>query len=131
MNREDECYEMFLEWRDIETPCPSCNGSGIKTYGSTATWRGGVGGQMLTNGVCDKCWGSGDANKPLPNLRINEPRKRYQKLFDTIYVELCHKLDYLMIDPREFDMIGVNITIDARAKSTIPHAIQFDITFKD
>ncbi len=61
-------YEMFLS--DLEylvggvrmllgVGCPRCDGVGRKTYGSTATWRGGIGGQAITEGVCDKCWGTG------------------------------------------------------------------------
>jgi hypothetical protein len=39
--------------------CPRCGGVGRKSYGSTATWRGGIGGQAITEGVCDGCWGTG------------------------------------------------------------------------
>ena len=49
-----------------EDRCTSCSGHGKRTYGSTATWRGGLGGQMMTNGVCDGCWGSGDRHNPWP-----------------------------------------------------------------
>ncbi len=52
--------------------CPACNGAGSKTYGSTSTWRGGIGGAAMTVGVCDKCWGSGDKNHPGINLRQYE-----------------------------------------------------------
>lgn len=57
--REDE-YARMLEWRGIDPgdECKNCGGAGVTTYGSTATWRGGVGGQTITTGVCDKCWGS-------------------------------------------------------------------------
>ena len=53
--------EYLLQWRGIEPgeECPQCSGSGYRVYGSTATWRGGVGGQTMTADVCDKCWGSG------------------------------------------------------------------------
>jgi len=43
--------------------CPRCNGFGVKTYGSTAVWTGGVGAQSLTEAVCDKCWGTGRKDK--------------------------------------------------------------------
>lgn len=39
--------------------CPECFGTGNKTYGSTATWRGGMGGASMTKGICDVCWGTG------------------------------------------------------------------------
>jgi hypothetical protein len=49
--------------------CAGCNGFGQKTYPSTSLWSGGVGGQALTEGVCDKCWGTGRIDKTGPNLR--------------------------------------------------------------
>ena len=39
--------------------CDTCQGAGRLMYGSTATWRGGIGGAALTADVCDKCWGTG------------------------------------------------------------------------
>lgn len=57
----DEEVARFLSWRGVETPCPKCHGAGGRMYPSTSTWRGGVGGQSFTRGVCDACWGSGDA----------------------------------------------------------------------
>ena len=66
----EELLAWALDWRGIETPCPECGGSGVKTYGSTATWHGGVGGQAMTMGVCDKCWGSGDKHHPWPSHRL-------------------------------------------------------------
>lgn len=71
--REHE-FARMLEWRGIsrdmgDTPCKRCHGSGRAMYGSTATWRGGMGGQAITGDVCDQCWGSGNAEKPWTNLR--------------------------------------------------------------
>ncbi len=59
---------MFVH-RDIETPCTRCGGFGRRAYSDTSTWRGGFGGQIVTGGVCDHCWGSGDELKPGANLR--------------------------------------------------------------
>ena len=57
-------HEEFMTWmwesRNINAPCAECSGFGVKTYGSTSTWRGGIGGRMITSGVCDRCWGTGD-----------------------------------------------------------------------
>lgn len=68
--------EAFLqahrEWRGVEDPCPDCGGSGVRTYSSTSLWRRGISGQAFTNGVCDKCWGSGDDNRPWTDLRKME-----------------------------------------------------------
>lgn len=63
----DTMLERFLSWRGVENVCEGrngCGGSGTKTYASTATWRGGAGGQALTSAVCDQCWGSGDKSRP-------------------------------------------------------------------
>lgn len=66
----------LLAWRGVDPAevCEECGGSGIKAYGSTATWRGGVGGQRLTADVCDQCWGSGNRFKPWPSHRRLGPR---------------------------------------------------------
>lgn len=59
----------YVEESDM---CRECGGSGYKLYGSTATWRGGVGGQAMTNSVCDCCWGSGSNSNPWPSWRKYE-----------------------------------------------------------
>jgi hypothetical protein len=74
-----EMRSIFLEWRGVEAPCGTCDGSGVRVYGSTATWRGGVGGQAVTTGVCDACWGSGDMHRKYTNLRAVESAIRDSK----------------------------------------------------
>ena len=64
-----EHWQEFLDARGVIDTCTKCGGTGTVVYGSTATWRGGIGGQMMTNDVCDKCWGSGDEHKHWTNLR--------------------------------------------------------------
>ena len=49
--------------------CPRCDGMGRRAYGSTATWRHGVGGQQVTEDVCDLCWGSARRDRTYANLR--------------------------------------------------------------
>lgn len=49
--------------RNVSAACVSCQGLGVRVYGSTSTWRGGVGGSTITTDVCDHCWGSGDAHR--------------------------------------------------------------------
>ena len=63
--------EELLQWRDIEPDdaCPKCGGCGSTMYGNTATWGRGVGGDMMTYDICDKCWGSGSKSHPWINLR--------------------------------------------------------------
>lgn len=60
---------------DPDDVCHGCGGVGRKTYGSTATWHGGIGGQMMTNDVCNNCWGSGRKSHPWVNLRAALARK--------------------------------------------------------
>lgn len=49
--------------------CPACNGVGRRTYGNGSTWRGGMGTSSCEIDVCDKCWGSGDTDRPGVDLR--------------------------------------------------------------
>ena len=67
----EQLLNYCLEWRGIEPgdECKTCGGSGSRAYGSTSTWRGGAGGQTITGGVCDKCWGSGVEGRPFPSHR--------------------------------------------------------------
>lgn len=61
--------------REIAGPkCPACGGEGKRLYNSTATWRGGHGGQSMTTDICDRCWGSGDERIPGPDLRAQGGR---------------------------------------------------------
>lgn len=66
---DEELRQRMLDWRGVEDPCLTCDGSGRRAYGSTATWRGGIGGQTITGDVCDVCWGSGDRFRHGTNLR--------------------------------------------------------------
>ncbi len=68
----DRCYQEMLAARGIDSPddaCLRCKGTGVRLYPDTTTWRGGVGGQIVTKGVCDECWGSGDRNVKWADLR--------------------------------------------------------------
>lgn len=73
-SQRDDVYDNMLRWRGIDRgsgdePCKRCSGSGVAVYGSASTWRGGISGQVITSDVCDKCWGSGNAESPWVNLR--------------------------------------------------------------
>ena len=72
-------FDDMLNWRGIEReagdePCSKCSGSGVRVYGTTSTWRGGVGGCAITPDVCDQCWGSGVKDRPWTNLRQKHGR---------------------------------------------------------
>lgn len=58
--------------QDAGVACLGCSGVGHKMYGSTATWRGGIGGAAMTVDVCDKCWGTGRTDTTGPDLRKYE-----------------------------------------------------------
>ena len=81
LNHKEQLYYELCLWRGIEQEngdiiCEKCGGAGVRTYSSSATWRGGIGGQTITTDICDKCWGSGKENKPWINLRrINKGNK--------------------------------------------------------
>lgn len=64
-----EHWKFLWEMRGIETPCKRCDGTGRIVYGSTSTFMRGIGGAVMTPGICDRCWGSGDSNRPGPNLK--------------------------------------------------------------
>lgn len=75
-----DAYFEFLHRRGIDVlggdqPCKRCDGFGVRGYGSTTTWRGGAGGQIATEDICDTCWGSGSDAKPWLNLRKCNPRE--------------------------------------------------------
>jgi len=65
----DELFAEFMALRGVKTPCDRCSGFGVTTYANTATWRGGIGGSAMTQGICNKCWGSGDSDRPWLDLR--------------------------------------------------------------
>lgn len=60
----------YHAWRGIAYPCEECQGTGKKTYGSTATFWGGIGGAAMTTSVCDKCWGSGEKHQPWKSWKL-------------------------------------------------------------
>lgn len=72
----EEFLQALREWRGVEDPCTRCNGSGVRNYGSTSTWRGGIGGAAITQGVCDTCWGTGDARRVGVDLRAQRDGER-------------------------------------------------------
>jgi hypothetical protein len=62
--------------RYVDERCARCGGTGDRLYGSTATWRGGIGGAAMTTDVCDSCWGSGDTANPWDNKREADARTK-------------------------------------------------------
>lgn len=49
--------------------CAQCYGTGERVYPNTTGWRGGAGGQAITDGVCDSCWGTGRTDRKGADLR--------------------------------------------------------------
>jgi hypothetical protein len=71
--------EDLRQYRGIEGAiCTLCDGWGVRFYGSTSTWRGGLGGCAMRHDVCDKCWGSGDMDRSWFNLRNMETHIKQQ-----------------------------------------------------
>jgi hypothetical protein len=75
-----------LDLVDDERCCSECRGSGIKTYGTSATWRGGSGGMTITTDVCNTCWGNGDAHRPWPSHREIE---RLRAAGNAAFMAMC------------------------------------------
>lgn len=75
-----------MDERTMST-CPKCLGDGEILYPSTSTWRGGIGGSAITEGTCDRCWGTGNHKQPGQNLRKlwqEERSKRTQEKLDKL-----------------------------------------------
>ena len=86
-----ELRHRMLDWRGVEDPCLKCDGSGVRAYSTTATWRGGIGGTSITSDVCDSCWGSGDRYRTWTNLRRlrDEENKRVAEGALTAVIHSC------------------------------------------
>lgn len=86
-----ELRQRMLDWRGVDDPCLQCDGSGRQVYGSTATWRGGMGGATMTADVCSTCWGSGDRYRHGANLRMlrSEESKRIAERAVNLLADSC------------------------------------------
>ena len=71
----EQTRQWMLDSRGVpeDRVCEKCHGFGARTYSSTATWRGGVGGMTITTDVCDRCWGSGRSDVRWPSHRTPAP----------------------------------------------------------
>jgi len=63
-----------VAWRSarIVHTCGRCGGTGYFMYSNSGLWRnmqGRIVMHAFTPGVCDACWGSGDADRPWTDLR--------------------------------------------------------------
>lgn len=103
----DEVHAMMLDRRDIypEDVCTACSGYGVKQYSSTATWRGGVGGQAMSCDVCDACWGSGSATKTWLNLRTRRDQMdaEVNRRALTLLADVC-MTNYATMTPSRFEL---------------------------
>lgn len=66
---DEQTRAIFLRWRGVEDPCPTCGGSGVRLYPNTSGWRMAAGGSVSTRDVCDRCWGTGDVHRIGVDLR--------------------------------------------------------------
>ena len=71
--RDDQPHQNSIQdlvmLRGVEHPCHRCAGLGVRAYADTSTWRGGIGGQSITQDTCDLCWGTGDQFRLGANLK--------------------------------------------------------------
>ncbi len=107
MITSDDAFRLLCRIRDIETPCEVCHGFGARMYGSTSTWRGGMGGASMTTDVCDKCWGSGDATKPWTDLRKlrNEETTRVHQRAADLFAHRCG-VEFKSLAPALQELVG-------------------------
>jgi hypothetical protein len=110
--------------RGVHNPCKACRGLGVLSYGSTATWRGGMGGSMMTRDVCDRCWGSGDQDEPWTDLRRlrNEERQRIAEGAATLFAERCG-VAFRCVRPGLRELVG---ELERFARGRKPRADGFD-----
>jgi hypothetical protein len=80
-----------LRWRHVEDPCRTCDGSGVRSYDNSATWRGGMGAAAITTDVCDTCWGTGDHYRRGLDLRAlrDEEASRVAQAAATALADSC------------------------------------------
>ena len=52
-----------------EIQCSTCQGFGTRAYFNTSMYMGGIGGQTITTGTCNKCWGTGRKDRTGVNLK--------------------------------------------------------------
>lgn len=78
----------MCEMRNVETPCVRCGGAGVRTYATTAGWRGGAGGMTMISDTCDRCWGTGDENRRGTSFREIE---RWKAAYDREQVNLMQR----------------------------------------
>lgn len=79
MNTREQYLSEFIRLRGVWNKCECCHGFGARLYSTTATWRGGIGGQAFTYDVCDHCWGSGDEDNRWEDLReLRDERRKKQ-----------------------------------------------------
>lgn len=73
---DNEIARLLHRRRGVDDPCKACHGWGCRSYSSTATWRGGIGGQAFCMDICDKCWGTGDSFRIGTDIRALEQKQR-------------------------------------------------------
>lgn len=101
--------------------CKRCHGQGFTVYANTATWHGGIGGDMMTQDVCDKCWGTGYSSHPGPNRRRGEsPTTHVERIAKLAADNLALKAELLKckmsIEGEHDQVIALTNTKNAQAE---------------
>lgn len=106
--RETYVHNTMVGYRGIVDACVRCGGWGVCTYGNTSTWRSGIGGNALTNDVCDRCWGSGDEKRPWPSRKRAETRDKYIRALAAEWRKIAARLER----DHEPDVSVESVTLD-------------------
>jgi uncharacterized protein YlxW (UPF0749 family) len=125
-NQREHMYDTMLQWRGIERengdePCRGCNGSGVRAYGNTTTWRGGVGGQVITSDVCDKCWGSGNSENVWVNLKSIARISRKEAELVDVCGQLRAEVERLQLQLAACGVVAMANTPDSAARQRDMH----------
>lgn len=78
-------------------PCSACGGPGRRMYPNTATWHRDtqIAGQAFSFDICDKCWGSGDEERPFLNLYEWGNRRAPSPAVDALVEAACELLTWV------------------------------------
>lgn len=103
--------------------CPECNGSGVKTYPDSGTWKDFPGLTIMrafTKDTCNRCWGTGD----LENIGINLKEHFYfhlrlKKLFKAVRFDITNEKRLQIEIADQFDRHGIVYTKEYPLKKGI------------
>ena len=88
--------------------CDRCRGLGTYMYGNGATYRRGMGVASMTIDICDQCWGSGDADRTLTNIKeLEDGIKRIRDDSAFQYIARYFGLNFLSLKKRFLQLADI------------------------